>query len=200
MYFDLGDIPRGLETSRRGMQLAFGVDGYECGIYNAYVVGMGYLQQGSWTEAETTLEDSARRAKSSKIFSEWLRNRIRAGLAMTRAHLNDPSAVQEMEETLTRAQSFQDDYLVALLSHALGDAARQRGELKEARLYLDAALAYYRRNGMLPYLPGILTSMAELDQQEGHAPEAAAGRLEAQRITTQLRARSAMVGHESRTA
>jgi class 3 adenylate cyclase/tetratricopeptide (TPR) repeat protein len=200
MYFDMGDVQRGLECTRLGVQLAFSVDGYECGIYSLYCGGMGQLQHGSWAEAEAALEDSARRAESSKIFSEWLKNRIRAGLAMTRAHVADPSAVGEMEETLTRAQAFEDDYMAALLSHSLGASAMQRGDVERARPYLDAALDYYRRNGMLPYLPGILTSIADLYTQEGQAQRATAARLEAQRITSELRTQSMMFGRESRPA
>jgi tetratricopeptide (TPR) repeat protein len=200
MYFDMGDIQRGLECSRRGAQLAYSVDGYECSIYSVYSTGMGYLQSGSWAEAEAALEDAAQRADSSKIFSEWLRNRIRAGLAMTRVHEADPSAVTEMEEALTRAQAFEDDYMAALLSHSLGDSAMQQGDLARARPYLDAALAYYRRNGMLPYLPGILTSIADLDEHEGRQDKAAEARLEAQRVAAQLRAQSVILDAERRPA
>jgi class 3 adenylate cyclase/tetratricopeptide (TPR) repeat protein len=200
MYFDMGDLQRGLECNHRGERLAFDVGGRECGIYNVYSAGMGYLQNRLWAEAETTLEDSAQRAEESRVFSDWLKNRIRAGLAMTRANVGDPSAVREMEETLVRAQSFDDDYMAALLSHALGDHARQHGEHERARAYLDSALAYYRRNGMLPYLPGILTSIAELDEDEGDTPAAVAARLEAQKITSELRNQSILLDRESRTA
>jgi ATP/maltotriose-dependent transcriptional regulator MalT len=90
--------------------------------------------------------------------------------------------------------------MAALLSHSLGDSAMQQGDLARARPYLDAALAYYRRNGMLPYLPGILTSIADLDQHEGRQDKAAEARLEAQRVTTQLRTQSMMFDAERRPA
>jgi class 3 adenylate cyclase/tetratricopeptide (TPR) repeat protein len=200
MYFDMGEIERGLECSRRGAQLAFDVDGYECGIYSTYSTGMGYLQNGSWAEAENALADSARRAESSTVFSEWLKNRIRAGLAMVRTHTSDSSAIGEMEESLARARVFEDDYLAALLSHALGDSATQQGDLERARSYLDAAQDYYRRNGMLPYLPGILTSIAALDDRQNRLESAAHDRLEAEQITAELQSRTEMVHREAQPA
>jgi class 3 adenylate cyclase/tetratricopeptide (TPR) repeat protein len=192
MYFDMGDTEHGLESSRLGAALADGVDGYECAAYSVYTTGMGYLQNGSWAEAEAVLEDAAQRADLSKIFSEWLRNRIRGGLAMSRIHTPGSSAIAEMEESLSRARIFEDDYLVALLSHALGDNALQNGEVGQARSYLDVALAYYRRNDMLPYLPGILTSIAALDVQENRPESAVQDRLEAQQITAELQSRRAL--------
>ncbi len=200
MYFDMGDFERGLECSRRGAQLADSVNGYECAIYSEYSTGMGYLQHGSWAQAEAVLEESGKRADSSKVFSEWLRNRIRAGLAMSRIHTSGSSAIGEMEEFLSRARTFEDDYLAALLSHSLGDNATQQGDLERARTYLDAALDYYRRNGMLPYLPGILTSMATLDDRDNRPESAAKDRLEAQQITAELQSRRALATLEAQPA
>ena len=101
-----------------------------------------------------------------------------------------------MEESLSHAESFEDDYLVALLSHALGDNATEQGELERARSYLNAAHDYYRRNGMLPYLPGILTSIAALDTREGRPESAAQALLEAEQIAAELQSRTEMADLE----
>ena len=60
MYFDMGDTERGLEFSRRGAERADSVNGYECAAYSVYITGMGYLQSGSWAEAEAVLDEAAR--------------------------------------------------------------------------------------------------------------------------------------------
>ncbi len=200
MYFDMGDVAHGLECSRLGAELAFGVKGYECGTYSMYTAGMGHLQNGSWAEAKAVLEDSARRAETSVVFSDWLKNRIRAGIAMARIHLSDPSALLDMEESLATARTFQDYYLTAQLSHSLGDTALQDGEIERARSYLNAAQDYYRGNEMLPYLPGILTSIAALDRREGRMEAAAQARLEAEQIAVELRSRAEMATRETVSA
>jgi hypothetical protein len=87
-----------------------------------------------------------------------------------------------------------------LLSHSLGDNATQQGDLERARTYLDAALAYYRGNGMLPYLPGILTSMATLDDRANRPESAVHRRLEAQQITAELLSRRALATLEAQPA
>ena len=192
VYFDMGDTERGLESSRYGAELAYSVNGYECGAYSMFSTGMGYLQKGAWAEAESILTESARRADASKIFSEWLRNRIRAAIAMSRLPASDPAAIGELEASLDRAHDFEDEYLVAQLEHALGDGARERGNLVQARCYLEAALDYYRRNGMQPYLPGVLASLATLEEQAGNLEPAAALRREADQIAGDLRLESAL--------
>ncbi len=194
MYFDMGEFQQGLAACRRGVQLASEAGGYECATYGLCVAGMGQLQQGSWAEAQATFEAAAREAASSEFFSEWLRNRIHAGLAISNAYSENPSAVVEMEETLARAHSFEDEYLAASLSHALGDCAVRQGRIRDARRYLESALEYYRGNEMLPYLPGILSSLAQLDELEGHMLDAAGGRLEASRVSDELRTRGSVVG------
>lgn len=196
MFFDMGDMERGLEFSRRGVERADSVDGYECAAYSVYATGMGYLQGGSWAEAEAVLEEAAQRASVSRIFSEWLRNRIRAGLAISRSHTSGSAAIADMKACLSRAETFEDYYLVALLSHALGDSALEQGDVERARSYLDAALDYYRRTEMLPYLPGILTSIATLETREGRLESAARTRLEAEQIAAELQSRIEMATRE----
>ncbi|HEX6510587.1 MAG TPA: hypothetical protein VF221_23405, partial [Chloroflexota bacterium] len=186
MYFDMGDARQGIECSRVGAQLAFEVGGYECGIYSLYSIGMGRLAQELWAEAISAFEVSAERAESSRIGSEWLKNRIRAGLAIARANTGSATAIGEMEEALARANSFEDDYTAALLSRSLGDHFTRAGDFDRAQQYLDDAFAYYRRNDMLPYLPGILRSLATLQECRSDADGAAAARKEAARVATQL--------------
>jgi tetratricopeptide (TPR) repeat protein len=162
------------------------VGGYECSIFGQFSAGLGYLEQGSLNDAAAAMEDAARRAESSKLGSEWLKNRIHSGLAMARARLGDPSAVQQMEESLTRTRAFDDDYMAAQLSRALGESYTQMGDFERARHHLDSALDYYRRNGMRPYLPRILASIAELREREGESAEATEAREEAARVTAEL--------------
>lgn len=195
MYFDMGDIARGVAYSRRGEELAFQVNGYECGTYSMFSAGLGYLLHEDWSQAKTVLEAAARRAETSRVFSEWLKNRIHAGLATAQLQLGDATALDEMEEALTKSQAFGDDYTAAMLNHTLGNLAARHGDGEQARRHLDAALEYYRRNEMLPYLPGILTSIAALDEAEGQQERAAAARSEAEEVAAHLRAEHATLHH-----
>lgn len=97
-----------------------------------------------------------------------------------------PAAVQEMEESLIRTHAFDDDYTAALLSRSLGESYTRLGDFERAQKHLDDALAYYRRNGMRPYLPGILASMAELREHRGESAEALEAREEAHRAAVEL--------------
>jgi predicted ATPase/class 3 adenylate cyclase len=186
MYYDMGEMERGIQSSLRAAELANEVGGYECSIFGSYSVGMGYLQRGTLEEAAAAFEDAARRAETSQIGSEWLKNRIHSGLIMARARLGDPDAIQDMEESLTRSRGFEDDYTAALLARSLGEAYTQTRDFERAQRHLDSALDYYRRNGMRPYLPRTLAVVAELREKQGERVGASEVRNEAARVMAEL--------------
>jgi predicted ATPase/class 3 adenylate cyclase len=186
MYYDMGEMERGIRHSLLAADVAGEVGGYECSLFGSYAAGVGYLQQGTLQQARQAFEDAVRLADLSTIGSEWLKNRILAGLAMARAQLGEAAATPDMEERLTKTRDFQDDYTAAQLSHALGDCYIRLGDLEQARAHLDSALDYYRRNDMRPYLPRILASIAALREQEGQADGAIEARDEAARVTAEL--------------
>lgn len=70
MYYDMGEVQRGIQYSLQAAEAALQVGGYECGIFGLYSAGMGYLQQGALDEALAAFEDAAQRAESSRIGSE----------------------------------------------------------------------------------------------------------------------------------
>ena len=186
MYYDMGEVQKGVQYSLLAAKAAREVGGYECSIFGQFSAGLGYLEEGASEAAAAAFEDAAQRAESSRIGSEWLKNRIRSGLAMARARLGAPSAVQEMEQCLVRTRGFEDDYAAALLSRSLGESYTQMGDLERAQQYLDSALDYYRRNGMRPYLSRILESIAVVWNRQGKTAEAEEARAEAARVRAEL--------------
>jgi tetratricopeptide (TPR) repeat protein len=65
-----------------------------------------------------------------------------------------------------------DDYTVAFIAQALGEAYTQLGDFERGEQYLHTALDYYRRNKMKPYLARVLKSSAKLHEAQGDAAEA----------------------------
>ena len=87
---------------------------------------------------------------------------MRAGLAVARFLGGDTEAINDMESTLANADAVGDDYTVAFIAQALGEAHTQLGDFERAQQYLDTALEYYRRNDMKPYLARGLKSSGQI--------------------------------------
>ena len=85
-----------------------------------------------------------------------------------------------MKRTLANAEAVGDDYTVAFIAQALGEAYTQLGDFERAKQYLDTALDYYRRNDMRPYLARALQSLVNWYEQQGRGAEAEQARAEAQ--------------------
>ncbi len=60
------------------------------------------------------------------------------------------------------------------------------GDFKSAKRYLEIALAYYRRNDMVPYLARVLRSLRDWYEQQGCGAEAEQARVEARQLLEDL--------------
>jgi class 3 adenylate cyclase/tetratricopeptide (TPR) repeat protein len=174
-FLDMGDVQRGLEYSRLGTEQAFSASGLECTMFGHYCTGLGNLHSHNPAEAQRAFE-SALTLLTDHLTelqrSEVLTNEVRAGLAVARFLGGDTGAIDDMETTLANADAVGDDYTVAFIAQALGEAYTQLGDFERAEQYLHTALDYYRRNKMKPYLARVLKSSAKLHEAQGDAAEA----------------------------
>jgi tetratricopeptide (TPR) repeat protein len=188
-FFDMGDVRRGLEYSRRGTELAMSAYGLECAMYGHYCTGLGNLQARNPAEARQAFE-SALSMLTDNLFevqgSETVANEVRAGLAIARFQGGDTEAINDMESTLANAEAVGEDYTAAFVAQALGEAYTQLGDFERAKQYLDTSLDYYRRNDMKPYLARALQSLVYWHEQQGRGAEAEQARTEARQLMEEL--------------
>ncbi|MDQ3864589.1 MAG: DUF2791 family P-loop domain-containing protein [Actinomycetota bacterium] len=189
-FFDMGDMRRGLEYGKRGTERALEAHGLECAIAGHFITGLGNLQARNLAEARQEFEASLalRTDHLSELVdgSEQLVNRVHAGLAIARFFGGRSEAIDDMEKALANAEAVGDDYTAALIAQALGEGYTRLGEFESAKKHLDAALNYYRRNNMRPYLVRVLQSLALWHERQGHEAEAQGARTQARRIGEEL--------------
>ena len=187
-YFDMGDVQRGLEHSKWGTEKALSAHGLECAMYGLYTTGLGNLHTRDLVEAQQAFESSLKlfTDHSSEIQRSELVNEVRAGLAIAQFFSGRTEAIHDMERTLENAEAIGDDYAVAFIAQALGEGYTQLGEFDRAERYLNAALAYYRRNDMRPYLARVLQSLASWYEQQERGAEAEQARAEARQLMEDL--------------
>jgi tetratricopeptide (TPR) repeat protein len=113
-------------------------------------------------------------------------NEVRAGLAIARFLGGDTGAINDMESALANADAVGDDYNVAFIAQTLSEGYTQLGDFERAEQHLDAALDYYRRNDMKPYVARALQSSAKLHEAQGHIAEAERDLAEAGRLMEEL--------------
>jgi tetratricopeptide (TPR) repeat protein len=188
-FLDMGDVQRGLEYSQRGTEQALSAHGLECAMYGHYCTGLGNLQARNLAEAQKAFESSLK-LLTDNLFkiqgSEQLVNEVRGGLAIARFFGGRREAIDDMERALANAEAIGDDYTVAFIAQALGEGYTRLGDLERAERYLDAALDYYRRNDMRPYLARALHSLAYWYEEQGRGAEAEQARTEARQLMEDL--------------
>jgi tetratricopeptide (TPR) repeat protein len=188
-FLAMGDVRSGLEHSQRGTEQALSANGLECAMYGNYCTGLGNLHSRNPAEAQRAF-DSALRILSDNLFelqgSERIVNEVRAGLAIARFLGGDTGAINDMESALANADAVGDDYDVAFIAQTLSEGYTQLGDFERAEQHLDAALDYYRRNDMKPYVARALQSSARLHEAQGHIAEAERDLAEAGRLMEEL--------------
>ena len=188
-FLDMGDVRSGLEHSRRGTEQALSANGLECAMYGHYCTGLGNLHSRNPAEAQRAFE-SALRLLTDNLFelrgSDAMANEVRAGLAIARFLGGDTGAINDMESALANADAVGDDYTGAFIAQALGEGYTQLGDFERAKQNLDAALDYYRRNEMKPYVARALQSSATLHEAQGRIAEAERDLAEAERLMEDL--------------
>lgn len=173
---DMGQVELALDFARQGVDEAAGAGAGECTIYGLYCLGQGILQSQDLNEARSTFSRGVQRTES--VRSETLASLNRAGLALTEAQSGGDEAAAKLEAALTQASARRDEYTEAQVAQSLAQLLLRRGDLERAEECLNIALAYYRRNGMLPYLVRAVALAAQLYEQLGRVADAAAATAE----------------------
>jgi tetratricopeptide (TPR) repeat protein len=187
VYFDMGDLQRGLEHSQRGAEKARAANAMECAVFGYCYVGLGNLRAQDWTKALAAFGEAIRLSEFSGF--EHVNNQVQAGIAVAQFFSGRAQAVDDMKKALTNARALGDDYTAAFLSQYLGEAYTRLGEFEQAESYLDTALEHYRRNNMRPYLARALGSLAQFYEKQGRGSDAEHARAEAQTVIQELQLR-----------
>jgi class 3 adenylate cyclase/tetratricopeptide (TPR) repeat protein len=188
-FLDMGDVQSGLEHSQRGTEQALSAYGLECAMYGHYCTGLGNLHTRNLPEAQRAFESALKLLTdhlSELQGSEAVTNEVRAGLAITQFFGGHPEAIDDMKRTLANAEAIGDDYTAAFIAQALGEGYIKLGDFEGAKQYLDAALDYYRRNDMRPYMARLLQSLVYWYEQQGRGAEAEQARTESRRLMEEL--------------
>ncbi len=189
VFFDMGDLRRGLEYSRQGTEQAMAASGSECAMFGHYCTGLGNLHSQNLDEAQREFESALKLLPDfvpELQGRQQVANEVRAGLAITQFFRGRTEAIDEIKRTLANAEAVGDEYTGAFISQALGEAYTQKGDFEGASHYLDTALEYYRRNDMKPYLARVLQLRENWYAQQGRAAEAEQARAEAHQLMEEL--------------
>jgi tetratricopeptide (TPR) repeat protein len=184
-YYDMGDIEKGLEHARIGADLAMSANGLECACAAYFGVGRGELDKHRIDDALAQFRHSLKLADA--VGMDYYINLIRAGVAEAEFEKGATDSVDKLRTAVESARSSEDDFVVAALSipHARALLRLDRpGEAKEA---IEAAIAYFRRMELKPYLANSLTILADIEDARGEADAAAAARLEAASLRDEIR-------------
>ncbi len=175
-YLDLGDVTQGLEYAKQGVEKAISADNAECACFGFACLGFGHLRARQVTEAAQAFEEALRRSKVSGAEEAEVMGQY--GLGMVHYYSGRPEAVQELESALAHARRIGNGYAVAMMAQTLGEISLQSGQIDQALAYLDAALDYYRRNHMRPFLKHTLELMATAWERQGEIERANQARAE----------------------
>ena len=176
-FLEMGDTQHGLEFGRRGLDKARAADNMDC-VCGAYLcVGFNQLTAQQLTEAKEAFREGIRQSQFSG--SDVFENLGNVGLALASYYSGNNDTVSDLEQARARAQAMDDVMSVAMISQALGEILLARGELERAEIFLEGALAFYRRNQMLPALARTLETLARMYESQTRAAEAAQARAQA---------------------
>jgi class 3 adenylate cyclase/tetratricopeptide (TPR) repeat protein len=188
VYYEMGDMERGLRYSRTGTEHALSVNGMECACTGTFLLGFGHLQMRRIDEALAALEASFALAAPLGKGMQSERIRIQASLAFARFSAGDEHALAEMETALANARALADEYASAFISQMLGEARALTGGFQQAEERYEAALAFYRKKGMTPSMARVLTAMADLYDWQSRSEDAEQARAEAEALWSRLAA------------
>ena len=168
----------------RGTEKALSAHGLECAAAGYYARDSAICTR-NLAEAQRRSRQRSSCARTISPNSRGLgaAGQPRARRARCSAVLGgDIEAINDMESTLANAEAVGDDYTVAFIAQALGEAYTQLDDFERAKRYLNTALDYYRRNDMRPYLARALQSLVYWYEQQDRGAEAEQARAEASRL------------------
>jgi tetratricopeptide (TPR) repeat protein len=189
VFFEMGDVRRGLEYSRQGTEQALSASGLECAMYGHYCTGLGNLHLRNLDKAQRAFETALELLPyfvPELQGREQVANVVHAGISIARFMGGDTGALNDMESSLANADAVGDEYTAAFVAQALGEGYTQLGDFEHAKRHLDTALDYYRRNDMRPYLVRVLQLVGDWYKLQGCGVEAEQARTEARQLMEEL--------------
>ena len=111
---------------------------------------------------------------------------LHGGIALVHMARGHPEALGDLEKALANATQARDDYAMGVLSHSVGESRLSLGDAAGAIEPLKAALNYYRRNGMKPYIARALAPLAEAYRNTGMSEEAREAQTESDALVAEL--------------
>ena len=180
IYYDMGEVERGLEHGHIATEMATSAGAGECAVYSMYCVGRGNLLRPDLVRAQAVFDESIR--KSDALTNPVLGYLARGGAAVTRAMSGDADALRDIETAIESARLNGDAYYTAYLLHGLAESALLLGDLDRAERSIGLALDYYRGNSMRPYIAHALQTFAAIRERQLRDAEAAAARAEAEEL------------------
>ncbi len=159
-YYDMGDIEKGLEHAHLGADLAMSANGLECACAGYFGVGRGELGRRNIDDALAQFRRSLKLADA--VGMDYYINLIRAGVAEAEFEKGSTGSVEQLRSAIDSARSTDDDFVVAALAIPFSRALLRLNRANEAREAIAAAIAYFRRMNLKPYLANALGIMGDV--------------------------------------
>jgi tetratricopeptide (TPR) repeat protein len=184
-YYDMGEIEKGLEHARIGAERAMSANGLECACAAYFGIGRGELDRRNLDDALAQFRRSLTLA--DKVGMDYYINLIRAGVAEAEFEKGTVGSVEKIGLAIENARSTDDDFVVAALAMPYARALLRLERASEARAPLEAAIAYFRRMDLKPYLANALGILGDIAEALGETDQAAEAREEAAGLRDEIR-------------
>jgi len=184
-YYDMGDIETGLEHAHIGADLAMSANGLECACAGYFGVGRGELDKRNIDDALAQFRRSLKLADA--VGMDYYINLIRAGVAEAEFEQGSTGSVEKLRSAIDSARSTDDDFVVAALAMPFSRALLRLKRASEARDTIVAAIAYFRRMDLKPYLANSLSVLGDVADALDDREAAAAAREEAASLRDEIK-------------
>lgn len=176
-FLEMGDAQQGLIYGQRGVEKAVAARNYDCVCGAHLCVGFNQLAAQRLPEAAQEFREAIRESKFSG--AALFENMGNAGLALANFYSGRVQTTDVLEESYAQAQAMDISMSRLFIAQALSAIYTQRGDTARAELLLNDALAFFRRNEMLPSLPPTLEALGRVYERQGRPQKAEAARAEA---------------------
>lgn len=185
-YYDMGEVEKGLEHAKIGADLAMSANGLECACAGYFGVGRGELDKHRVDDALTQFRRSLKIADA--VGMDYYINLIRAGVAEAEFEKGSSAeSVDKIRNAIDNARLTDDDFVVAALAMPFGRALLRLDRPQEAREAIDAAIVYFRRMDLKPYLANALSVLGDIAEALHDQAAAAEAREEAASLRDEIR-------------
>ncbi len=190
-YAVMGDIEQALYLGELGTEESIEANAPQCTVFGHWATGSCRLAAGSPDDAARSLRQGLELfdANLGQVSAgHQFRNQLNTWLQVAELRQGKAEAVDGLEEARANAEVMGDEFTAAFAAEALASAHVDRGELERAAARIEAAVGFYRRNGMLPFLVQALPVAARVYRAQGLTREADLALEEVERLRAQIAA------------